>query len=61
METDNKNGGDKIGVIIVNYGDILFMLGDKENAVEKWKRALQTGDGTKFLDEKIKQERYLDN
>jgi tetratricopeptide (TPR) repeat protein len=60
METAIKNGGDKNGVIIEHYGDILFMLGDKENAVEQWKRALQTGDGTKFLDEKIKQERYLD-
>lgn len=60
METAIKNGGDKNGVIIEHYGDILYMLGDKENAVEQWKKAMITGDGTEFLDEKIKQQRYLD-
>lgn len=60
METAMKNGGDKNGVIVEHYGDILYMLGEKENAVEQWKKALIIGDGTKFLDEKIKQQRYLD-
>ena len=36
------------------------MLGEKEKAVEQWKKALGLGDGTKFLSEKIKQGRYLD-
>jgi tetratricopeptide (TPR) repeat protein len=60
METAIKNGGDKNGVIVEHYGDILFMLGEKENAVDQWKKALLTGEGSKLLDEKIKQERYLD-
>lgn len=60
METAIKNGGDKNGVIVEHYGDILYMLGEKEKAVEQWKKALLTGEGTKLLDEKIKQERYLD-
>ena len=60
METAMKNGGDKNGVIIEHYGDILIMLGEKEKALEQWKKALETGEGTKFLSEKIKQGRYLD-
>ena len=60
METAMKNGGDKSGVITEHYGDILIMLGEKEKAMEEWKKAMETGEGTKFLSEKIKQERYLD-
>ena len=60
METAMKNGGDKNGVITEHYGDILMMLGEKEKAIEEWKKALELGEGTKFLSEKIKQERYLD-
>ena len=60
METAMKNGGEKSGVITEHYGDILIMLGEKEKAIEEWKKALELGEGTKFLSEKIKQERYLD-
>ena len=60
METALKNGGDKNGVIVEHYGDILIMLGEKEKAIEEWKKALATGEGSKFLSEKIKQGRYLD-
>jgi tetratricopeptide (TPR) repeat protein len=60
MESAIKNGGDKNGVIVEHYGDILIMLGEKEKALEQWKKALETGEGTKLLSEKIKQERYLD-
>jgi len=60
METAMKNGGDKSGVITEHYGDILIMLGEKEKAIKEWKKALELGEGTKFLSEKIKQERYLD-
>ena len=60
METAIKNGGDKNGVIVEHYGDILFMLGQKELAMEQWRKALETGDGSTFLNEKIKQGRYLD-
>ncbi len=60
MDTAMKNGGDKNGVIVEHYGDILYMLGQTDQAVEQWKKALETGDGSKFLNEKIKQKRYLD-
>jgi len=60
MDTAMKNGGDKNAVIIEHYGDILYQLGEKENALEQWKKASETGEGSEFLSEKIKQKRYLD-
>ena len=60
MESAMKNGGDKNGVIVEHFGDILFMLGNKQEALDNWKKALELGDGTEFLSEKVKQERYID-
>ncbi len=60
METAIKNGGDKNGVIVEHYGDILFMLGEKEKAMEQWKNAIGKGEVSKFLNDKIKQGRYID-
>ena len=60
MEIALKNGGDKNGVIVEHYGDILFMLGQKELALEQWKKALAIGEVSEFVSEKIKQKRYLD-
>lgn len=60
METALKNGGDKNGVIVEHYGDILYMLGEKQDAMVQWKKALTTGDGSDLLNKKIKEERYLD-
>jgi tetratricopeptide (TPR) repeat protein len=60
METAIKNGGEKNGVIVEHYGDILFMLGQKDNAMVQWKKAIEIGDGSSLLSEKIKQQRYLD-
>jgi len=60
METAIKNGGDKNGVIVEHYGDILYMLGQKDKALDQWKKAQEIGDGSELLGEKIKQQRYLD-
>ena len=60
IESALRNGGDKNGVIVEHYGDILYMLGDKENAMIQWKKSLESGDYSEFLNEKIKQGRYLD-
>jgi tetratricopeptide (TPR) repeat protein len=60
MESAIKYGGDKSGVIVEHYGDILIMLGEKDRAIEQWKKALDLGDGSKLLSEKIKQEKYIE-
>jgi tetratricopeptide (TPR) repeat protein len=60
METAIKNGGDKNGVIVEHYGDILYMLGNTDAALEQWNKALQLGEVGEFINEKIKQKRYID-
>jgi len=48
-----KNGGDKSAVVVEHYGDILFQLGDINNAINQWKIAKELGEGSKQLDQKI--------
>jgi hypothetical protein len=36
------------------------MLNQKDKAMEQWKKAIEIGDGSELLGEKIKQQRYLD-
>lgn len=60
MESAMKFGGDKNGTIVEHYGDILIMLGEKDKAIEQWKKALQIGDASKLVSEKIKQGKYLE-
>jgi tetratricopeptide (TPR) repeat protein len=41
------------GTIIEHYGDVLFKLGERENAVAQWKKAKKMGETTELLDKKI--------
>jgi tetratricopeptide (TPR) repeat protein len=41
------------GTIIEHYGDVLFQLGEKNKAVEQWKKAKQIGETTETIDKKI--------
>lgn len=41
------------GTILEHYGDVLFQLGEKEKAVEQWRKAKQKGETSQQLDKKI--------
>mgnify|MGYP000852537161 FL=1 len=41
------------GTIIEHYGDVLYQLGDKVNALLYWKKAKVAGDTSTFIDKKI--------
>jgi tetratricopeptide (TPR) repeat protein len=41
------------GTILEHYGDVLYQLGDKVNALVYWKKAKSTGDTSTFIDKKI--------
>ena len=60
QESAIQNGGDKSGVILEHYGDILYMLNEKDQAMEYWKKALEAGDGSELLEEKIKKGCYIE-
>ncbi len=56
---------DASGEIIEHYGDILFMNGDPEKAVEEWNRALvlkeKVGEDVTLLKKKIAEKKYYEN
>lgn len=41
------------GTILEHYGDVLYQLGDKVNAVVYWKKAKVAGDTSEFINKKI--------
>ena len=43
-----------------HYGDILYMSGDKERAVEQWKKARESGKKTATVDKKIAEKSYYE-
>jgi len=47
------NGGNANPLIMEHYGDILFMLNDKDGAKQQWQKAAQLGKGSDKLNEKI--------
>ena len=48
-------------VLIDHYGDILYKTGDKEGALEQWKRAKELGKESEILERKIAEETYIED
>lgn len=73
IEQAMRNGGGGSRVIVEHCGDIYFMLGEREKAVEMWKKALATdgpadgesgpesGKEIKRLKRKVALKRYVEN
>ncbi len=41
-------------VVLEHYGDVLYKLGNKKGAVKYWEKALKKGQGSEFLEKKVK-------
>jgi len=55
------NGGNKDADVLEHYGDVLWKLGKKDEALQYWKKAKSTGGGgSKFLDEKIEEKKLIE-
>ncbi len=55
-----KNGaGDDSSTVLEHCGDIYYMCGEKNAALDYWKRAAALEHDSKTLDKKIKQKRYI--
>ncbi|MBN1462529.1 MAG: tetratricopeptide repeat protein [Paludibacteraceae bacterium] len=52
-------GGNENGVVMEHYGDILFLNGNKDEALIWWKKAKEAGNNSKLLEEKIDKQTYL--
>ena len=46
--------------LVDHYGDILYMSGEKEKAVEQWKKAKELGKKSATLERKITEETYFE-
>lgn len=44
---------DDDGTVIEHYGDVLFQLGEVEEAIIQWERARSSGNASKLIDKKI--------
>ena len=54
-----KNDGEKSDVIVEHCGDIYFMTGDVEGALNYWEKALEMGSESKMLKQKIEKKKYI--
>ena len=61
MELAIEFGGYEHAVILEQYGDILWKTGDKERAIEQWKKAqaLEYARSSEFLDEKVRTRTWI--
>lgn len=50
----------KSSELVDHYGDILYMSGDKEKAIEQWKKARELGKESEVLDRKIIEGKYIE-
>lgn len=46
-------------VYLEHYGDILFLKGDKENALAQWQKARSAGNQSEKLNKKINEKKYI--
>lgn len=60
IEQALENGGEEMGVVLEHYGDILYKVGNIEEALKYWKLALEsTDDISSVLKDKIESKTYI--
>ena len=47
-------------VLVEHYGDILFYLDERENAMIQWNKSLKMGNESKILKKKISEKKYIE-
>lgn len=60
MEIALSKDTEQSAVLVEHYGDILFNLNEKENALTQWKKSLKMGNVTEILKQKIAEKRYIE-
>ncbi len=49
-----NNGGKSSGVVVEHYGDILYRMGKKKEAIQQWQKAKKLKDHSDLLNKKLK-------
>tara|TARA_B100001758_G_C18407304_1_gene612980 strand:+ start:1463 stop:3202 length:1740 start_codon:yes stop_codon:yes gene_type:complete len=60
IEKALKNGSAKSPVVVEHYGDILYQLGEINEAIIQWNTAKSLGGGSKLIDKKIKDKKLYE-
>ena len=50
-----SNGSEKSPVVVEHYGDVLYRMGEKKQAIDQWKKAKELGGEGNFLNKKIQE------
>ena len=50
----------KDGTVIEHYGDVLFQLGQKDEAVAQWQKAKKSGEASELIDKKIRDKKLYE-
>ena len=50
----------KSGTIVEHYGDVLYQLGEKDKAIEQWKKAKTVGTTSTLIDKKIAEMKLIE-
>lgn len=51
---------DTSAVVLEHYGDVLYKLGDKKEAVKYWEKAIKKGEGSEFLERKVRDKKLYE-
>ena len=60
IEQAMKTTPDTSTTVLEHYGDILYRLNRKEEAVIAWKQAMEKGEGSEFLESKVKESKLYE-
>lgn len=60
LEKAIESGGDTSSTIVEHYGDVLFFLGEKEEALKQWIKAKEIGSDSTVLDKKIQNKKWYE-
>lgn len=59
MDDAMKNGGAESDVVVEHCGDIYYMNGETDKALEYWQKAKEMGVKSETIDRKIEQKKYI--
>ena len=60
IEKALRNGTTNNSTQVEHYGDILYLLGEKDLALQQWEKAKSIGAGSENLNKKINEKRYVE-
>lgn len=60
MESALSHSEEENPTLIEHYGDILMMLGNVEEALRNWEKAVSLGSGSKTIKQKIAEKKYIE-